>query len=333
MTPPRTNAPNIGATRSNRIPGLVSVGLPTYNRPEGLRRTLSQLTSQTYKALEIIVSDNASPDDGPRLVTEEFVARDPRVRYVRQATNLGAAANFDYVLRAARGEFFMWAADDDEWAPAFVERCLANIGSAGTAVSGAVISHRPQSAFIPVAMPPVHPRNGTYLNLRMFLSTLAPGFIYGVHRRDSIEWVLSETQFDWWDCYFVARQIAEEGLAAFPDEVLLTLGIDTDAYVLKPFHPRKGRVFRYVPFMRSVGALILRSPDLTLWEKARLFNVMTDYMANAFVQYESQARRRQAILVRKASSLKRRMLRVGRKAYEIITSTLRPRHRRTSGEA
>jgi len=32
---------------------LISVGIPTYNRPEGLERTLQQITSQTYKNLEI----------------------------------------------------------------------------------------------------------------------------------------------------------------------------------------------------------------------------------------------------------------------------------------
>ena len=44
---------------------LVSVGIPTYNRPEGLRRTLECITKQTYKNLEIIVSNNCS--SGPEI--------------------------------------------------------------------------------------------------------------------------------------------------------------------------------------------------------------------------------------------------------------------------
>ena len=42
---------------------LVSIGIPTYDRPEGLRRTLAVRNGQTYANLEIIVSDNASPGD------------------------------------------------------------------------------------------------------------------------------------------------------------------------------------------------------------------------------------------------------------------------------
>jgi Glycosyltransferases involved in cell wall biogenesis len=48
---------------------LVSIGVPTFNRPEGLRRTLECLTRQTYPTFEIIISDNATPGNGPERVS------------------------------------------------------------------------------------------------------------------------------------------------------------------------------------------------------------------------------------------------------------------------
>ena len=39
---------------------LVTVGIPTYNRPKGLERTLQCILNQTYANLEIIISDNCS---------------------------------------------------------------------------------------------------------------------------------------------------------------------------------------------------------------------------------------------------------------------------------
>ena len=42
---------------------LVSVGIPTFNRPMTLYRTLECIICQTYKNLEIIISDNYSPGD------------------------------------------------------------------------------------------------------------------------------------------------------------------------------------------------------------------------------------------------------------------------------
>lgn len=103
---------------------LVSVGIPTYNRPEGLRRTLECMTQQTYPNLEIIISDNCSSNEEVRKVLEEFKNKDARVHYFRQNENIGAGNNFKFVLRQATGEYFMWAADDDEWELTYVEKII-----------------------------------------------------------------------------------------------------------------------------------------------------------------------------------------------------------------
>ena len=247
----------------------------------------------------------------------EVTKRDQRVRYFRQPKNIGWHNNFKFVLGQATGEFFMWAADDDEWNRQFIERCLANMGSAASVVSGCDILFRTTGHRDVVALPTLNLSLGTYLNLRMFLRDLAPGFIYGVHRRESLHWVLSESPFDWWDCYFVARQIAEGGIVTFQD-VLFTMGIDADSYVLKPFDPGKGRLFRYRPFLQKVGTLIIYSSKLSFPQKLVLLNVTANYMADAFIRFESKARPRQVKLVRTLCSLKRILIRLGRKALKRI---------------
>ncbi len=119
---------------TSRDHGLVTVGIPTYNRPEGLRQTLGCITSQTYRDLQIIVSDNCSEDPQSQRVAEEFARVDTRVRYHRQPQNLGAVNNFLYLLNSAKGEYFMWAADDDFWEVDFVERLLDLLGPSRRAV-------------------------------------------------------------------------------------------------------------------------------------------------------------------------------------------------------
>lgn len=104
---------------------LVSVGVPTYNRPAGLRRTIECITTQTYRNLEIIISDNASPNPEVERVVREFRQRDPRIQYYRQNENKGASFNFKFVLKNARGEYFMWAADDDEWENFYIEKLVS----------------------------------------------------------------------------------------------------------------------------------------------------------------------------------------------------------------
>lgn len=103
---------------------LVSVGIPCYNRPEGLRRTLECICGQTYRNLEIIISDNCSPDPDVERVAREFACKDPRIQYFRQSVNEGPAFNFKFVLEKATGEYFMWASDDDEWESEFIQRLL-----------------------------------------------------------------------------------------------------------------------------------------------------------------------------------------------------------------
>lgn len=104
---------------------LVSVGIPCYNRPEGLRRTLECIIGQTYLNLEIIVSDNCSPDPEVERVGRGFANKDLRVQYYRQNMNDGPMPNFQFVLEKATGEYFMWAADDDLWI--FSEEILSRL--------------------------------------------------------------------------------------------------------------------------------------------------------------------------------------------------------------
>ena len=100
----------------------VSIGMPVYNGEKFIREALDSLLAQTFTDFELIISDNASTD-GTEAICREYAARDPRIRYVRQSENRGAAANFRFVLDEAVGEYFMWAAADDIWGKGFIEKC------------------------------------------------------------------------------------------------------------------------------------------------------------------------------------------------------------------
>ena len=98
----------------------VSIGMPVFNGERTLLAALDSLLAQSFTDFELIISDNASTDQ-TESICREYAARDNRIRYVRQGTNIGAAANFKFVLAEARGEYFMWAACDDMRSPNFVE--------------------------------------------------------------------------------------------------------------------------------------------------------------------------------------------------------------------
>lgn len=102
---------------------LVSIGVPVYNSARHLREALDSLLNQTLADFELIISDNASTDD-TRAICEEYVKRDARIRCIRQARNIGAPRNWNFVVHEARGEFFKWASGNDYCAPTMLERCI-----------------------------------------------------------------------------------------------------------------------------------------------------------------------------------------------------------------
>lgn len=100
---------------------LVSIGLPIYNRPQFLGRILDILINQTYKNLEIIISDNASTKPDVFKIVHEYMARDPRISFFVRDKNYGVLENANYVLKKARGEYFAWISDDDWRSEDFIE--------------------------------------------------------------------------------------------------------------------------------------------------------------------------------------------------------------------
>lgn len=101
----------------------VSIGLTVFNGEPFLAETLEAFLAQTFTDFEIIISDNASTDRTGE-IAEEFAARDARIRYHRNETNLGLAGNHNHVVMLARGEYFKWAAADDLCLPDYLARCV-----------------------------------------------------------------------------------------------------------------------------------------------------------------------------------------------------------------
>jgi glycosyltransferase involved in cell wall biosynthesis len=102
----------------------VSIGMPIYNGENFIRYALDSLLSQTYSDFELIISDNASTDRTEE-ICRAYAAKDQRIRYYRNETNIGGAANFNQVLKLATGEYFRWASHDDVCAPTYLEKCVA----------------------------------------------------------------------------------------------------------------------------------------------------------------------------------------------------------------
>lgn len=107
---------------------LLSICIPSYNRAallgELLDRLAQDLVGDLAETVEVVVSDNASPDDTPATVAC-YGPRIPRFVAVRQAENIGSDRNFLAVVAAARGRYAVLMGDDDLPEPGGVARIVA----------------------------------------------------------------------------------------------------------------------------------------------------------------------------------------------------------------
>jgi glycosyltransferase involved in cell wall biosynthesis len=104
----------------------LTIGVPVFNGAPYLEASVESILSQSFRDLEVIISDNASTDDTER-IGRALAARDDRVTYRRNRENVGLSANFNLLVGLARGRLFKWAAADDILRPGYLERCVAAI--------------------------------------------------------------------------------------------------------------------------------------------------------------------------------------------------------------
>jgi glycosyltransferase involved in cell wall biosynthesis len=132
MTPQETDFVDVRNSSGTSAPPAivqpsVSIGMPVFNAEQYLEQSLGSILAQTYRNFELIISDNAS-GDATEAICRRYGALDERVRYHRNPRNLGVTSNFRKVVALSSGEYFLWAAHDDMFAPAYLERCVAVLG-------------------------------------------------------------------------------------------------------------------------------------------------------------------------------------------------------------
>jgi glycosyltransferase involved in cell wall biosynthesis len=111
----------------------VSIGVPVFNGEAYLAQALDSLLDQTWSEIDIIISDNASTDSTEE-ICRDYASRDPRIRYMRNTVNVGAAKNFNQLVAVAAGEYFKWAAHDDLCGREFLQRCVEVLAQDPTVV-------------------------------------------------------------------------------------------------------------------------------------------------------------------------------------------------------
>ena len=100
----------------------ISVIIPVYGVEKYLNRCVESVVNQTYKDLEIILVDDGSPDNCPKMC-DEWASRDARIRTVHRE-NGGQSCARNTGLAIASGEYVTFVDSDDWIAPDTYEYCM-----------------------------------------------------------------------------------------------------------------------------------------------------------------------------------------------------------------
>lgn len=102
-----------------RVEGLVSIIMPSYNTAPYISRSIQSVINQTYNNWELIIVDDCSTDNTEDVLSE---IKDERIRFFKNEKNSGAAVSRNKALREAKGQWVAFLDSDDLWMPDKLEK-------------------------------------------------------------------------------------------------------------------------------------------------------------------------------------------------------------------
>ena len=111
-----------------RLSGLVSIIMPSYNTAPYIKETIQSVLNQTYEDWELLIVDDCSTDNTDEVLDE---IHDPRIRIFKNECNSGAAVSRNRALREAKGQWIAYLDSDDLWMPEKLEKQIEFMESHG----------------------------------------------------------------------------------------------------------------------------------------------------------------------------------------------------------
>ncbi len=96
----------------NSAKPLVSVIIPVYNANGYLLQAINSIQTQTYKNLEIIIVDDGSTDETPKILSS-LAKKDKRIKIITNKKNLNIASSLNRGIKLAKGNYIARMDADD----------------------------------------------------------------------------------------------------------------------------------------------------------------------------------------------------------------------------
>lgn len=94
----------------------VSVVLPVFNGDDYLRESIDSILNQTYRDWELLIIDDGSEDETPR-IAKEYADKDPRILYYRNDQNIKLPRSLNRGFALSKGQYLTWTSHDNIYYP------------------------------------------------------------------------------------------------------------------------------------------------------------------------------------------------------------------------
>ena len=105
---------------SNARVSMISIVIPLFNKASHIKDTIESVLAQSYQNFELIIVNDGSTDNGPKIVRE---IKEPRILVIDQA-NAGVSAARNRGIDAAKGDLIAFLDADDLWNPDFLSAIM-----------------------------------------------------------------------------------------------------------------------------------------------------------------------------------------------------------------
>jgi glycosyltransferase involved in cell wall biosynthesis len=107
----------IDAADASRQRPFISIAIPTFRRPDTIRRAITSILRQDFSNWELVVSDDEGPEGSTWSIVDEYARTDPRVRIIENRRGRGQVENTNNAMLACAGRWVKLLHDDDWLAP------------------------------------------------------------------------------------------------------------------------------------------------------------------------------------------------------------------------
>lgn len=272
----------------------LSIGMPVYNGEASLTHALDSILAQDYEDFELVISDNGSMDRTAE-ICRDYEAKDKRIRYYKNAINLGPLVNFQRVLTLSVGKYFMWAAHDDLWERDFVSKLIAVFQAHNDLalvccdydtiynLTGSVEPHQG-------TVPQLSAEHSEFKNTVLMLKSPHSLLFYGIYSSDKLKcskFNRLSALFDFYDL-FVLNEMCLTGKVHVVPEILFHAGVKEAERTPHRFGGARipGFKFSYKKYFVETVGCILKAEKLRRIEKFYLLQLITSQVTNLISAHE-----------------------------------------------